>query len=625
MRSIKKVVLLTISLLLLNGIIAQAGEWYRGLIHAHSTCSSDSLISPEDLALMAKGKGYQIFIPTDHADSFKGLGHYTECMSRFAQFSDQDFLVITGGREVTVGAKEGYNCHLTVISYAENPYLYNPYYSPEMVGELAKKLHREENAFVGINHIRDCPQWRWLREGFDSFELFNDINYKKTPHAMFDYQFNLYLDTQKSNGGPAVIAGADYHRVRLEGKTPVIKLRTGEFDTPMEAVTMIYAEELTREAVMEALWNHRTIGLNSGYKIISFDPIPSQIPIYRERDVTISGKLLITPILAPGDNGKVHIYKNGKYLAKVKLEKKEKQKSGGRIYTFSFTDKGPVKEMVSYIVKLPYHMVTSPIVVSPPSLPLPETPDKPTESDTSLTSHERAFLIRDIAFMYRPRLMFVNVDPAYQTIVDEAEYLIICEDSPFFQRNGASNLVKNSQGQIVNCRRPKEIIRRTRKQAGYLDEIILTKIDCKPYERSLGILGRSMSSCDLENSEKGYCLYDSFLQNANEECYESFEPKGNLYAILPKRDEYYCAYARYANIFACYMESLNKDIQKDEVFDICDYSDSNIRFDDTGKAISCQPITTGKLIPEYGVPLIRPLESNRFERYHFYHLIKKGP
>lgn len=225
------------------------GGWYRGDFHAH-TDFSDGVLSPPALAALALEEGLDFFTITDH-----------NTVKAFPNFGEHAGLLIIPGIEVTFKAGH-FNAFgverdlewLRQVCTGRIVLTALPGAYPT-INDLLREI-AAHGLLSSINHPLLVP-WAWRFQDTDlphvhCLEIWNDPSY---PDNIRDNPRAVELWTGWLNAGHRItaIGGSDFHR-------PLPK--PGE-NKPAERLgrpsTYVYAENLSGNAILEGLRQHRAI------------------------------------------------------------------------------------------------------------------------------------------------------------------------------------------------------------------------------------------------------------------------------------------------------------------------------------------------------------------------------
>jgi hypothetical protein len=207
----------------------QGTKKFRGLIHIHTTFSYDGTLSLRDVVTLAKDKGYDFVILTEHAEDFydnKMQLLVNDCI----QASDESFLVIPG-LEFNINN----NIHILGIGIEE----YINEGDPEV---LIKKIH-ENNGLAILAHTIVCKNIPFTKlKDIDFIEIWNPRYGERLSPSIKSiknlHEFRNMKNTYYASGG------LDLHTIRdmaplyqvvfsaqLNQKEILNALKWGEFTT----------------------------------------------------------------------------------------------------------------------------------------------------------------------------------------------------------------------------------------------------------------------------------------------------------------------------------------------------------------------------------------------------------
>ena len=323
----KRIALIAIAFVFLSSTIAITTEKFvtekpkkvyilKSFVHSH-TVWSDGSLKVDELAKKVRQLGYRVIMFTDHSDlhindhpdSFWWYQKETQSWNK-----DGDFVVLTC-REITIGPAKDSNDHLGACSFTSTPFLYNPKLGFDQVMGLVNK---EDGSITIYHHPRTNTKWCNQVWKFSGIELFNDP---------FDERVDqdCYIRALRAGYTGFVTGGIDYH--------------LGPF---AEIATWIFAESITRQGVIDALKNSRTIATANVTRLLTSSS-PSKL---RQSKKT----LRITFTVSSGTPVAFIVYKGG-----YEYESKNLTGGGPNTYYFDFTP------TISgcYVFRVPNYMTTS--------------------------------------------------------------------------------------------------------------------------------------------------------------------------------------------------------------------------------------------------------------------------
>ena len=288
----------------------------KSSIHNH-TVWSDGVLTVDELAKRVRRLGYRVIIFTDHSDlhindhpdSFWWYQKETQARNK-----DGDFVVLTC-REITIGPAKDSNDHLGACSSTSTPFLYNPKLTFDQV---MSRLNTEEGIITIYHHPRTNTKWCNQVWKFSGIELFNDP---------FDERIDqdCYIRALRAGYTGLVTGGIDYH--------------LGPFS---EIATWIFAGSITKQGVLEALKNSRTIATSNVTRLLASSS-PSKVRQSKK-------PLHITFTVSSGTPIAYIAYKDG-----YEYESKHLIDGGPNTYYFDFT---PIISGC-YVFRVPNYMTTS--------------------------------------------------------------------------------------------------------------------------------------------------------------------------------------------------------------------------------------------------------------------------
>jgi predicted metal-dependent phosphoesterase TrpH len=235
----------------------EAGKWYKGDLHTHSTHSDgDSPVA--DVIASAESLGFDFFALTDHDTSM--VGNPTH-------WSDPDYhseeMVLLYGVEWTSALG-----HANV--WASAPFSYHELWKANQAHDAhaAMQAAHAQGALFSINHPAAflCCPWEYdSYHGADSIEVWNSMyrfpNFSQwTVHRIWD-------DLLKDGRRIPAVGGSDAHHL-VEWQS--------EFFGHGNPTTWVYADEHTAEGILA--------GIKSGHVTISYAPSAVRLDFSADAD-----------------------------------------------------------------------------------------------------------------------------------------------------------------------------------------------------------------------------------------------------------------------------------------------------------------------------------------------------
>jgi hypothetical protein len=288
--------------------------WYRGDIHAHTTCSDGSL-TPLELSRLADELRLDFLAITDHND-----------IRAFDDFDGSHPRLVLPGVEVTL--REG---HFNVFGFAGNTAEAQEIFRgivdrPKKEKHLLSCAHSELEAlmerisvagyFISLNHPLLQP-WEWRDAQtdigwFEGIELVNDPtygdNYRMNPLAT--RLWSAWLNAGYLSTG---LGGSDFH-----SPIPTDNLRRlARLDLPL---TYVYAEELSCLGILEGL-RRRRVYISMGPTVeLTLEAAGQTYRMGDDAGTLHSPGLLRLVVSGCQGNAQVVVVRNGKTLAKKAVQ-----------------------------------------------------------------------------------------------------------------------------------------------------------------------------------------------------------------------------------------------------------------------------------------------------------------
>lgn len=249
-------------------LLPETGRFYKANLHCHSNWS-DGNLSPEELKRIYKEQGYSVLSITDHESIFD-----------HTHMNDEDFLLIPGYEKELNSVADDWEdvitTHLCIYPKKKgvfdnicfDPDFVHPKFrwmhTPELkarvtyVGEPYKSCYGVEHInhffeeaqkrdyFITLNHPwwNQAPMEDFLQfKGMSAMEIFN---FSSSRGGMDEYDERYYDFLLRKGNRIRCIAADDNHNSTL------LNMDHPYFDS-FGGYTMIKAEELTHEAIMDAL------------------------------------------------------------------------------------------------------------------------------------------------------------------------------------------------------------------------------------------------------------------------------------------------------------------------------------------------------------------------------------
>jgi len=219
--------------------------WYAGDFHAHSSESGDARVSMDDAAALATSRGLDFIHLAEH-NTTSQLQFYTAVQARHP-----DLLLVPGaeyttydGHALAIGATEWVD-HKVGLDGVTAEQAVDDYHGQGAVFAPAHPVLELGTICIGCAWKQDVPG-----EKLDAIEIATGGLDKAG--GIFTDDAIAYWDELLDTGvHVAAIGGSDDHKGGED---------LGPFDSPIgDATTMVYAESLSADAIVEAVRNGRTV------------------------------------------------------------------------------------------------------------------------------------------------------------------------------------------------------------------------------------------------------------------------------------------------------------------------------------------------------------------------------
>ncbi len=288
--------------------------WYRGDLHAHTTCS-DGVLSPAELVDLARQEQLDFLAITDH-----------NTIGAFSELSDPQSIALIPGSEITLDVGH-FNVFGTAASEPwmagifENTNTFNLADLDLTINELLAQI--AAGGFLSsINHPMLVPwEWQALDTGLDQLhcvEVWNDPSWSKNQTAN---PAALALWTRWLNAGyrMTAIGGSDFHR---PAPPPDQEKPAERLGLPR---TYVYAEGLSGAAILEGIRNRRAY-VSMGPEIAFEAELSGKTLQIGQAIDKAAGQLRIKGTVAASEAPRwARIVKNGDVVAQV-------QGRGGKLH-----------------------------------------------------------------------------------------------------------------------------------------------------------------------------------------------------------------------------------------------------------------------------------------------------
>ncbi|MEU9608474.1 CehA/McbA family metallohydrolase [Streptomyces sp. NPDC048057] len=227
--------------------VGRGSAWYRGDCHVHSV-HSDGELSPAELAVRARAAGLDFIATTEHNSA--------ALPGAWGHLASDDFLIVLG-EEVTT--KTG---HWLALGLAPGQVVDgNHQVRDGLIDQCLDQVHRGGGLCVVAHPHAPYPSGDFMFpfQGFDVVEVWNGLWTSDRPWnadneaALAEWGRSLAADIQTGSWRPAM-GNSDTH---LEGQT----------GTPH---TVVFAEELSTEAILAGIGSGRSWIAETAYVDVSF-------------------------------------------------------------------------------------------------------------------------------------------------------------------------------------------------------------------------------------------------------------------------------------------------------------------------------------------------------------------
>jgi len=428
------------------------------MFHVHSIYS-DGHFSPIQLKDEAQMRGYRGIFFSEHTDCFvtrwamlhrdkkyildvidiSGLTiHQHPAVNSFSDYwleindlINQDGVFIAlAGREITVD-KDPRNsfCHINAISFVPDPYLYTNKYSPDDLPALLRVLDKEGAIYI-YNHPHQCPLLEKYAYLFHGIEMMNDFtlswNFDQVAKRNYQYHLGIFLDLMKRGLKKFVVGGIDFH---MSSQWTVGKI-----------ITYVFPDKFTQRGVFNALSEGRTVATRN-LELIEINQYPSLITNLVDDKIVISGKIQVP--LRFASNLILNVYKDGEKHVSIDL-KKEGTAGSKVIYSFYFLDDNVPSKETSYVLEIPYHLISSPYYFALNTARLPDIKEREEGNQGVTAKGVPGKVFRIINVEYDPETRSRLISTENNEYTDHIPFYDICHD----------DFLYTPQGLIAGCRNP---------------------------------------------------------------------------------------------------------------------------------------------------------------------------
>lgn len=263
-------------------VVEEGPRWYAGDFHVHSEDSGDAHASLDEIAALAKEKGLDFVVVTDHNTT----SHHARLSAATARHPG--FLFVPGVELTT------YAGHATVVgARAHEDHRVEP---GRDIDDVLRPFV-EQGAFLSVNHpVLDlgelCIGCAWLHD--EDRSLMGGVEIATGGWAEAGFLFTLdamaFWDVRSDEGVHlAALGGSDDHRAGVD---------LGLFQSPIgNPTTMVFADELSEAGILEALRNSRTVVKLQGPEdpMVELSTTPP-----REGDTVIATEATLTATVTGG-------------------------------------------------------------------------------------------------------------------------------------------------------------------------------------------------------------------------------------------------------------------------------------------------------------------------------------
>lgn len=277
------------------GVLNDEARWYAGDFHVHTRESGDVrfTLAIDEALDVAEEQGLDFVMLSEH-NTNSGFTLYADAQSRHPD------LLIFPGQELTT-----YKGHANGIGALDNVT-----YTVDTDGytiEDAIAAFHDQGALFSINHpsipLPDCRGCSWDYEVdpmlIDSVEV----------QTAIIRGLNFWEDLVEAGSKATAVGGSDDHRA---GKD------LGPVDRPIGTpTTMVYAEELSVDAIFEGVRNGRT-----AVKLLGPDGpmVDTTLSGDRQGNTVFADVATLRAVVAGGDGLTLQIIKNGEVIQRVPVE-----------------------------------------------------------------------------------------------------------------------------------------------------------------------------------------------------------------------------------------------------------------------------------------------------------------
>jgi hypothetical protein len=278
-------------------------DWYAGDFHVHSKHSGDAEASLRDIATYAQGAGLDFVVITDH----NTYSHHLPIAQVQADFPD---LLLIPGTEWTT-----YQGHAGV--YGNQAYEDHRIGFDEVSAETSLSNYVSQGALVAINHPvlelgEACLGCAWSLDV--EYETIQAVEIATGGWAQSGFLFTQtameFWDVHLDEGAMwAPIGGSDDHKAGVN---------EGAFQSPIgNPTTMVYATELSANAIIEGVKSQRTVVKLQGPDdpMIQFTSTPPAVG-----GIVSSDEIWLSAFVTGGVGKELRILKDGFPVSDDSLE-----------------------------------------------------------------------------------------------------------------------------------------------------------------------------------------------------------------------------------------------------------------------------------------------------------------
>ncbi|MFW5925650.1 MAG: CehA/McbA family metallohydrolase [Myxococcota bacterium] len=274
--------------------LSTEARWYAGDFHVHSSESGDASASLEDIALFAEGRGLDFVMLSDH-NTVSQLELYAE-----AQQAHPDLLFVPG---IEVTTYQGHANAMGATEWIDHRLGYEG-----LTADAVAEATHAQGALFAITHpgldVGDlCIGCAWRApiddDEVDGLEIQTGA-YDVTGALLFDPAVTFWEDMAIAGHHVTAVGGSDDHRAGTG---------TGAFDSPIGSpTTMVWAEELSADGILEGVRNGRTVVKLQG-------PDDPMLEIWPEQplsgDTVVADRLDLRVRVTGGNGTTLYLVENG--------------------------------------------------------------------------------------------------------------------------------------------------------------------------------------------------------------------------------------------------------------------------------------------------------------------------